>query len=157
MLPALAEVSDMEARLGHPITEPDEIIRAQTLLDDASALIRFEANQTWMDTTQEPPVLGPVPDYILTLTVRAAMRGWYNPAEIESTQLGAVSVRYGTAWLTNSERQQLALLNRGQGLQGITLKPGFGFDGGTSGWVPVDNAENLHTPDADWFPIGLWP
>jgi hypothetical protein len=154
MLPSLAQIADMEARLGHPITEDSERERAQAMLNDASALIRFEANQTWMDETQVPPVLGAVPDYVVSLTALAALRGWYNPAGIESAQLGAVSVRYGGAWLTNAERAQLGLLNRGQGLQGLELTPGFGFERNTYGWVPVDNQEDLHTPEADWFPLG---
>jgi hypothetical protein len=155
-LPALAQVSDMEARLGHTIDDATERTRAQALLDDASALIRFEANRTWMDDTVDPPVLGPVPDFVVSLTAQAALRGWFNPAGIESAQLGAVSVRYGGAWLTNAERAQLALLNRGQGLQQVYLEHGFGFDGATSGWVPVDNAPELHTPVADWFPLGFY-
>lgn len=156
MLPSLATIEDMEVRLGHPITDADERTRSQSLLNDASALIRFEANQDWMDNTVEPPVLGPVPDFIVTLTVRAAMRGWYNPAGIEAAQLGAVSVRYGGAWLTAAERQSLALMNRGMGLQQIMLSPGFGFERNTYGWAPVDNEEGLHTPDADWFPTGWY-
>lgn len=155
MDPSLATIEDMEARLGHPIDDEDERTRAQSLLNDASALIRFEANQTWM-TTDEPPALGPVPDFIVALTVRAAMRGWFNPAGIEAAQLGAVSVRYGGAWLTAAERQQLALMNRGMGIQQLILTPGFGFERDTYGWVPVDNGENLHTPDADWFPAGWY-
>jgi hypothetical protein len=151
-LPSLATVADMEARLGHPIDDPDEQARAQALLDDASALIRFEANENWV-TTDDPPVLGAVPDYVVSLTAVAALRGWYNPAGIESAQLGAVSVRYGGAWLTNAERANLALLNRGQGLQNVPLTPGFGFERNLMGYVPVDNAENLHTPEADWFPL----
>lgn len=154
MLPSLATIADMEARLGHLIVDDAERERAQALLNDASALIRFEANRTWMDDTVDPPVLGAVPDFVVSLTALAALRGWYNPAGIESAQLGAVSVRYGGAWLTNAERSQLALLNRGQGLQNIELQPGFGFEGGTYGWVPVDNEQGLHTPDADWFPLG---
>lgn len=154
MLPSLATIEDMEARLGHPIAEAEERTRAQSLLNDASTLVRFEANMTWMDETVDPPVLGPVPDFIVTLTVRAAMRGWFNPAGIESAQLGAVSVRYGGAWLTQAERESLALNNRGKGLQQYLLTPGFGFERGTPGYVPVDNAEGLSTPAADWFPLG---
>jgi hypothetical protein len=152
MLPSLATVADMEARLGHPIDDPDDQARAQALLDDASALIRFEANENWV-TTDDPPALGAVPDLVTSLTAVAALRGWYNPAGIESAQLGAVSVRYGGAWLTNAERANLALLNRGQGLQNVPLTPGFGFESNPLGYVPVDNAENLHTPQADWFPL----
>jgi hypothetical protein len=154
MLPALATIEDMEARLGHPITDPADRARAQALLDDASALVRFVANQEWMDYTYDPPVLAEVPDVVVSITCGAALRGWYNPAGIESAQLGAVSVRYGGAWLSGSEREALASYSRGKGLQQQLLKPGFGFDRNTYGWVPVDNEEGLSTPDADWFPIG---
>jgi hypothetical protein len=151
MLPSLATIADMEARLGRTIDDPAERVRAQALLDDASALVRFEANQEWM--VGEPPELGPVPDLVVSLTAHAALRGWFNPAGIEATQLGAVSVRYGGAWLTSAERAQLALFNRGQGLQQTMLKPGFGFDAPVYGYAPVDQ-EGLATPAADWFPIG---
>ena len=156
MLPSLATIADMEARLGHPIDDQDERTRAQALLDDASALIRFEANMTWMDETVDPAVLGVVPDFVVALTVRAALRGWFNPAGIEAAQLGAVSVRYGGAWLTAAERQQLALMNRGMGMQQILLTPGFGWERNTYGYVPVDNEPGLHTPAADWFPLGWY-
>lgn len=153
MLPSLATIADLEARIGHAITDADDQARAQALLDDASALIRFEAGTDFM-TLDEPPVLDVVPDFVVTLTCGAALRGWYNPAGIESAQLGAVSVRYGGAWLTNSERERLSLLNRNYGLQQQLLTPGFGWERPVVGYVPVDNAEGLHTPDADWFPLG---
>lgn len=154
MLPALATIEDMEARIGHPITDPAERARAQALLDDASSLVRFVANQDWMDDTFDPPVIGVVPDVVTSITCAAALRGWYNPAGIESAQLGAVSVRYGGAWLSGSEREALAMWSRNTGLQQQLLKPGFGFDSNRVGYAPVDNAEGLSTPDADWFPIG---
>ena len=154
MLPALATIEDLEARLGHPIVDDAERARAQALLDDASALVRFVAGQTWVDDTFDPPVITDVPDVVVSITCAAALRGWYNPAAIESAQLGAVSVRYGGAWLSGSEREALAQYSRGAGLQQQLLKPGFGFDGNVYGYAPVDNEEGLSTPAADWFPIG---
>jgi hypothetical protein len=151
MLPPLASITDLEARIGHPITDPLEQARANALLADASSLVRFAANLTWVD---EDGALTEVPDLAVSITCQAALRGWYNPAGIEAAQLGAVSVRYGGAWLNAQEREELALFNRGKGLQQQLLKPGFGFDGNTLGYVPVDNAEGLSTPDADWFPLG---
>lgn len=142
----------MEARIGRQIIDDDELTRASALLADASALVRFEANRTWVDA--DTGQLVAIPDYVVTLTVNAALRGWYNPAGIESAQLGAVSVRYGSAWLTSAERENLAIMTRTKGLQQAMLKPGFGFDQDISGYVPVDNAEGLHTPAADWFPLG---
>lgn len=151
-LPPLATVADMEARIGRAIEGDENVARANALLADASALVRFEANRTWVDA--ETGELVGVPDYVVTLTVNAALRGWYNPAGIESAQLGAVSVRYGSAWLTNTERENLALLTRGKGITQMILTPGFGFERDVYGYVPVDNAEGLHTPAADWFPLG---
>jgi hypothetical protein len=96
-----------------------------------------------------------VPDLAVSITCQAALRGWFNPAGIEAAQLGAVSVRYGGAWLNAQERQDLALFNRGKGLQQQLLKPGFGFDGNLWGYAPVDNNnDGLTVPYADWFPIG---
>lgn len=153
MLPPLATIADLEARLGHGITDPGEQARANALLADASALVRFEAGQTWVDETTGELV--PVPDLAVTITAQAALRGWYNPSGIESAQLGAVSVRYGNAWLTAQERAQLALFSRGHGLGQAILTGGFGFDGGPTGWVPVNNEEGLYTADvADHFPLG---
>lgn len=155
MLPPLATIADFEARLGRPITDATEQARANALLADASALVRFEAGQTWVD---ENDALTDVPDLAVTITCQAAMRGWYNPAGVESQQLGAVSVRYGNAWLTAQERAQLALFSRGKGLDQAILTGSFGFDGGAWGYVPVNNAEGLDTSTtADQFPLGWLP
>jgi hypothetical protein len=153
MGPSLATVEDMEARLGRAMTDATERARAQALLDDASALVRFETNQSYIDP-DTGDLVADLPDIVVTITVNAALRGWYNPAGIESAQLGAVSVRYGSAWLTNTEREQLALMTRGKGLSQAILIGSFGFDGAPYGYVPVDNAEGLSTPAADWFPLG---
>ena len=152
MLPPLATITDLEARLGHPITDPAEQARANALLADASALVRFEANQTWVDDDGD---LAAVPDLAVTITCQAALRGWFNPSGIESAQLGAVSVRYGQAWLTAQERAQLALFAHGKGLDQVILTGGFGFAETASGWVPVNNSPDLDTAAvADHFPLG---
>lgn len=151
-LPPLATIADLEARLGREITDPAEQTRAEALLADASALVRFAAGQTWVDDTDS---LTEVPDLAVTITCQAALRGWYNPAAIESAQLGAVSVRYGNAWLTAQETAQLGLFSRGHGLTQLELKGGYGFDGAVWGWVPVNNEEGLDTSAvADYFPLG---
>jgi hypothetical protein len=156
MLPPLATLADLEARIGHAITDADEQARAEALLNDASALVRIAAHDDFME--DDGVTLGPVPDLAVTITCAAALRGWYNPAGIEAAQLGAVSVRYGGAWLTQNERDLLGdLIGNGPGsgaLQQVMLKPGFGWDIDTSGYVPVDNEPGLSTPDADWFPLG---
>jgi len=86
MLPPLATIPDLEARIGHPITDPAEQARANALLADASSLVRFAANQTWVDENGDLTV---VPDLAVSITCQAALRGWFNPAGIEAAQLGA--------------------------------------------------------------------
>jgi hypothetical protein len=156
MLPPLATIADLEARIGHVIADADEQARAGALLNDASALVRMAAHDDYME--DDGITLGVVPDICVTITASAALRGWYNPAGIEAAQLGAVSVRYGGAWLSQAERDLLGqLIGGGPGsgtLQQVMLKPGFGWDGTTVGYVPVDNEQGLSTPDADWFPLG---
>ncbi|MEU5976385.1 hypothetical protein [Streptomyces sp. NPDC047315] len=53
---ALAKLSDLEARLGRPLT-PAEAGRAQALLDDASALVRSYTRQTFARVDNDVVVL----------------------------------------------------------------------------------------------------
>lgn len=85
MLPALASVGQLEARLG---LDPDtlagaELGRARAALDDASALVRLEARQSWIDeTTGEVDA----PDAIVRVVLGAAQRNFTNPeAAIQET------------------------------------------------------------------------
>lgn len=78
MLPALAPVEDLEARLGlDPGTLVDANLgRARAALADASALVRMEARRTWVD---EAGALTVVPDAIVRVVLGAAQRGYTNP------------------------------------------------------------------------------
>lgn len=78
MLPALATVPDLEARLGldpNTLTETN-LGRARAALADASALVRLEARQTWVDSTG---ALTAVPDAIVRVVLGAAQRNYTNP------------------------------------------------------------------------------
>ncbi|MET9262406.1 hypothetical protein [Amycolatopsis sp. NPDC004079] len=85
MLPALADLGDLEARLG---LDPDTLAgpeksRAQAALDDASALVREETRQDWVD-----PLTGEVaaPAPLVRVVLGAALRTYRNPdAEISQT------------------------------------------------------------------------
>lgn len=85
MLPALASVSELEARLGldpETMTGPD-LGRARAALFDASALVRMEARTTWTD---DAGVLTSVPDAIVRVVLGAAQRNYTNPdAAIQET------------------------------------------------------------------------
>lgn len=86
MLPALATIDQLEARLG---LTPDTLIdgdlgRARAALDDASALVRMEAGLTWYDATSG--ALAGVPDAIVRVVLGAAQRNFTNPdAAIQET------------------------------------------------------------------------
>jgi hypothetical protein len=78
MLPTLAPVTDLEARLGlDPDTLQDaNLARARAALIDASALVRMEARRTWVD---EAGALTAVPDAIVRVVLGAARRSYTNP------------------------------------------------------------------------------
>lgn len=90
MLPALATLADLEHRLGldeGTLDGADEI-RAQAALDDASALVRDEARQTWVN---ESNALAGVPDVIFRVTLGAALRNYVNPDGLLTEQVGPFS------------------------------------------------------------------
>lgn len=84
MLPALASVEDMEARLAldsGSLTGVDRI-RAQKALDDASALVRDEARLDWISSDGTVTA----PDVIVRVVLGAALRTYRNPdSEISQT------------------------------------------------------------------------
>jgi hypothetical protein len=149
MLPPLATLADLSARIIGDIAPGDETDRANALLTDASTLVRFEAGADWVD---ENGALTDVPDIAVTITLASAVRAWHNPTGAESQQLGAASVRFGNAWLTGAEADRLSSLAKG-GLTSVLLTPGFGFEHAPIGWAPVDYGEGQQDT-ADWAPIG---
>ena len=84
MLPALATVHDLEARLG---LDPDTLVdaeksRAQAALDDVSTLVRYEARQEWVDANGEPDA----PYVVVRIVLGAALRTYRNPdSELSQT------------------------------------------------------------------------
>lgn len=84
MLPALASVTDLEARLG---LDPDslktgELGRARAALADASALVRLESGQSWVDDAGALTA----PDALVRVVLGAAQRNFVNPdGEIHTT------------------------------------------------------------------------
>jgi hypothetical protein len=151
MLPPLATLAQFEARIGRPVTAGAETDRANALIEDASALVRFEAGADWVDETGT--TLVDVPDVAVAITLAASTRAWYNPAQVQSEQLGAALVRFGDVWLTAAEAERLGRLNDDGAFKSVSLTPGFGFERDTYGWVPCDYGEG-QAPYADWFPLG---
>jgi hypothetical protein len=152
MLPPLATLAQFEARIARTLTDQTDIDRANALLEDASSLVRFEAGEDWVD---EAGALAAVPDVATTITLSASVRAWYNPAQVQSEQLGAAMVRFGDVWLTGAEADRLRRLGDDSTLHTVELTGGFGFDGTPFGYAPCDNNDDGATvPYADWVPIG---
>lgn len=84
MLPALATLDDLEARLG---LDPRSLsgaerARAQAALDDASALVREESRRDWIGTDD----VITAPPSLIRVVLGAALRNYRNPdGEISQT------------------------------------------------------------------------
>lgn len=153
MLPPLATLPQLEARLGRTLTVQADIDRANALLEDASSLVRFEAGEDWVDP--DTGALTAVPDVATTITLAASVRAWFNPAQVQSEQLGAAMVRFGDVWLTGAEADRLGRLGDDATLHSVELTAGFGWEGTALGWAPCDNNNNgASVLYADWAPIG---
>jgi hypothetical protein len=150
MLPPLATLAQLEARIGRTLTDQADIDRANALLEDASSLVRFEAGVDWVD---DMGALTAVPDVAVTITLASSVRAWYNPAQVQSEQLGAAMVRFGDVWLTGAEADRLQRLNDDGAFKSVELVGGFGFESDAYGYVPVDYGQG-QWPYADWFPLG---
>lgn len=100
----LAAVSDVEARLGRPLTAT-EATRADGLLPEASALVVGHLGGDPTDTSVDPPV---VPDTVTIVVSRMVAR----IVEREATQTGDT---HGAESVTNTVGPFGRTLNFGQG------------------------------------------
>lgn len=128
VLPPLAEVEDLAVILLRPLLAEDGE-RAAALLDDASGIIRAEANgTTWVDsdgTITAPP-------QIVTLCKNVAKRAFINPAGYWRESVGEWSGQFADrdqissgVYLTDPERKliQRAIGKTGLGTLQITRWP----------------------------------
>lgn len=75
-MPALATVDHVAARIGEAIEEPDDIELAEAVLEEASNLVRFYAQQPlWTQST--------APAVAVTIAVAAAARAYLNPSGMD--------------------------------------------------------------------------
>lgn len=140
-LPPLAEVSDLEDRLGRPLNDA-ESARAEAALEDASALVREEARRDFAEGA--PPAVQAV---VLTSSLRV-MR---NPEGYVAEQIGSYSYRRKeddtAVYLTPAEK---AIVGRYRQASGTGL-----WSLGTTRGEPVFNdtmwAED--TNGAELFPL----
>lgn len=156
MLPALASVADLEARLGldPESLEGAELTRAQAALADASALVRMEARRTWVDE------LGAVtaPDVIVRVVLGAAQRTFTNPDGVIQEAVGPFSRRYADGstgvYLTKAE---LDIVRRFRPSGGDLWTLRTERDGGDDGTIWYRD-----TYGTELFPLasaedGVWP
>lgn len=157
MLPALAPVTDLEARLGlDPDTLQDANLgRARAALADASALVRMEARRTWVD---EAGTLTVVPDAIVRVVLGAAQRTYTNPDAVVQESAGPFVRRLAESetgvYLTAAE-VDIARRFRPAGGELWTLRTERDGDDANTIWYQ-------DTFGAEWFPLAsgddvVWP
>lgn len=119
MIP-LVELSQLAARLGVSLVSgTSDGDRAAAALEDASALVRAEANSTfYLDAGSDEEILDTVPPVIAAVTLAVAMRAYRNHEGLSRASVGDVSVSYrdpGVAALalTSTERR---IIRREMGL-----------------------------------------
>lgn len=157
MLPTLAQVEALEARLGVSFSGTD-FGRALGALQDASALIRAEAGQDWLDDDGNPDFGGLSAAEIATLEsvcLAVALRAYRNPSGAVQSSVGDVSVSFGrdsatgAVFLTEADRR---VIRRVAGLSSVVAvaltTPYMGE--AVNYYVPVDYG-------GDPFPLGLTP
>lgn len=149
MTTALAELSDLEARMGTVV----DASRAQAAIDDASNWIHEATNSVWLDDAGE--LVDTIPSVALTVCCAVARRILTNPDGITSESLGPFSQGQSYAssdvYLTKAETR---ILRRaaGVGIGAITLESPYPLRAATSEiYVPwVDST-------SEQFPMGPFP
>lgn len=120
MLPPLADVEDLIARLGSEITGDSDTARAEAAIEDVSAFIREEAHKTWV-SPDDPTVLD-VPPVIRTIALRVAERSYRNPEGFSSESAADYSYQRngatGEGGLYFTERE-LKQIRRAAGRSGL--------------------------------------
>ena len=151
MLPPLASVASLGLRLGATLAGSDAE-RASAVLDDASALIRAEAGQNWVDESEE---LADVPAIVESIALAVAYRAFRNPEGVSQTSLGDASVSYdrggGQAgvYLTRDERRAVRRAAGTTAIGAIEL---------VSPWaMPVSDYPVAVAGGGDPIPIGPFP
>lgn len=115
----LITAADLIARPGF---ENLDSVQAQTLIDDASALVRLEAG-TALDSVVAPNA----PGAVVAVLVAMIRRGWRNPMGNASESLGDYAFTAGTSggvatmYLTNRERRIVRRAVGGSGVSSLNM------------------------------------
>lgn len=152
-MPALATVLQVAARIGEPITEPEDVQLAEACLNEASDLVRFYAQQPLWTAANAPAVA-------VTIAVAAAARAVLNPAGMDMERGDMVTFNRGKdyssgAALTPSEISIVKALGRQGNVRSVGLTnsdrpvPRSRTMAEDRGYCPVDWGGNKP------FPLGL--
>lgn len=110
---SLATLAEFAQRIPGGVPVADEP-RAQAALDDASALIRTEANKGW-DTPEDP-----APEVAKTICIAAAKRAFLNPDLLKSVSLDnytrVLDSSSPDVYLTAAERRLIRKVAGGSGV-----------------------------------------
>lgn len=146
-LPAFATVDDLVLRLPANVASVDED-RAEAALFDASALIHAESAQAWVS---EGALTDDVPDVVLTICCKAAIRALVNPAQHTDESTGPFSRTFGEVYLTKQERDIIRGTAGGTG--GLwTLSTTRLDDSQVSDLLVVDGVEYISDGSTEMIP-----
>ena len=92
--PALADITELEARLGHSIDDPSQITQAEARLADASEIVRAYAGEDWLNDDEDDVenVPGQIPGVVASMVERASL----NPGGITQEAAGPFSRSFGS-------------------------------------------------------------
>lgn len=133
---AYATVSDVEARLGRPISDPLEVVQVEAWLDDIEALIMARIP----DLADRIGDGTPTVSMVVTIEANAVIRKIQNPNGVVSEGNDVYNYRLnenarkGELFLTD---QEWALLLPGGGDGAFTITPG-GYRARDGQWVHPD-------------------
>lgn len=97
-LPSFATYDDLVLRLPENVTVDED--RAEAALFDASALIHAESAEAWVS---DGALIDDIPDIVLTVCCKAAVRALVNPAGNTQEATGPFSTTFGDVYLTSKE------------------------------------------------------
>lgn len=145
--PTLADIWQLQQRVPGGVADSD-LPRALAALDDASAWIRTEAGEDWLDADG---ALETVPGAIVSVCCAVARRIIDNPAGVTSETIAGYSYNAanatGDVYLTKSEKAIIRKVVGAGGLVSVTLESPY-----TVPLAPVDVVYG-HGYDAyaDWY------
>lgn len=91
----LATVEQVAARVGEPITSPEEVALAEAMIEYASEQALHYGNPNWVPET--------VPGVVRQVVISAAATGYQHPAGFESERADSVNFTVHDEWLRGAE------------------------------------------------------